>query len=434
MKHKLLLFLLLISISVIGQNEVYFFKDTLNLENPTSLIKTEFSKVSNDIVIDSKSDVTFWFKIPKSSDNQDYVFYIRSIDVTKAKGFQENRFIEKLPNQRYTVFKFNRDADVYIKAKSLASNVYPLYLMPYKDFDLRERKVIMYNGFYYGFSILVILYSLVYFFFFKDYTYLYYSFFLVAITLGIFIVDGSFNLLLISRKTVSYLIVLDYIILAFFASKFVNSFLFLDHFYPNLKKYTYAIGTLITGLGISYLFTRNYEVVFVTFSILVYLLLFIYWITCLVLFKKNTYVKILVFAFALLLFSSINSIVLTIFGFYLFDTNPLFLKIGGLIQIIVLWLAVIFREKDLRTKNKAMKKEIISFSDAIKKQNGGSDSLNKLSFREKEIFDLIVQGESNKMIAEKLNISVNTVKFHIKKIYDKLQIKSRREVVNFEAN
>ncbi|MEP7263289.1 MAG: response regulator transcription factor, partial [Bacteroidota bacterium] len=47
---------------------------------------------------------------------------------------------------------------------------------------------------------------------------------------------------------------------------------------------------------------------------------------------------------------------------------------------------------------------------------------NKLSPREKEILTELVNGKSYKMIAETLSISFQTVKTHLKNIYDKLHV------------
>ena len=52
-----------------------------------------------------------------------------------------------------------------------------------------------------------------------------------------------------------------------------------------------------------------------------------------------------------------------------------------------------------------------------------------LSAREKEVLDLLVDGYSYKMIADKLFISMDTVRSHIKKIYDKLQVNSKSGAV-----
>jgi DNA-binding NarL/FixJ family response regulator len=53
-----------------------------------------------------------------------------------------------------------------------------------------------------------------------------------------------------------------------------------------------------------------------------------------------------------------------------------------------------------------------------------------LSEREREILQHLVQGFSYKMIAADLTISLDTVRFHIKKIYDKLHVHSATEAVS----
>ncbi len=53
----------------------------------------------------------------------------------------------------------------------------------------------------------------------------------------------------------------------------------------------------------------------------------------------------------------------------------------------------------------------------------------ELTVRQKEILDCIIKGKSYKSIAEELFISVDTVKFHAKNIYDILQIHSRPELM-----
>lgn len=53
-----------------------------------------------------------------------------------------------------------------------------------------------------------------------------------------------------------------------------------------------------------------------------------------------------------------------------------------------------------------------------------------LSERELEVLELLAKGESNNTIGGKLYISVNTVKSHIKRIYKKLEISSRLQLMN----
>ncbi len=52
-----------------------------------------------------------------------------------------------------------------------------------------------------------------------------------------------------------------------------------------------------------------------------------------------------------------------------------------------------------------------------------------LSRREKDVVDLLLQGKSNKQIALSLGISERTVEFHLKNVYNKLQVASRVELI-----
>jgi DNA-binding NarL/FixJ family response regulator len=57
------------------------------------------------------------------------------------------------------------------------------------------------------------------------------------------------------------------------------------------------------------------------------------------------------------------------------------------------------------------------------------DTQFDLTPRENEILNLIVQGIANSAIADKLFISLQTVRNHIKKIYEKLQVHSKAQAV-----
>jgi len=52
-----------------------------------------------------------------------------------------------------------------------------------------------------------------------------------------------------------------------------------------------------------------------------------------------------------------------------------------------------------------------------------------ISDREREVLELLVAGRTNKEIARRLNVSPNTVKTHVAKLYSKLDVKRRTEAV-----
>jgi DNA-binding NarL/FixJ family response regulator len=53
----------------------------------------------------------------------------------------------------------------------------------------------------------------------------------------------------------------------------------------------------------------------------------------------------------------------------------------------------------------------------------------ELTKREKEIVDCLTEGYSYKMIASKLFLSLDTVRFHLRNIYKKLRVNSKAEVI-----
>lgn len=64
-------------------------------------------------------------------------------------------------------------------------------------------------------------------------------------------------------------------------------------------------------------------------------------------------------------------------------------------------------------------------------RHGNADTFNLLSDREKEILTLVAKGFSNKEIAEQLVISVKTVETHKGNVMEKLQLKTRPELVQY---
>lgn len=65
------------------------------------------------------------------------------------------------------------------------------------------------------------------------------------------------------------------------------------------------------------------------------------------------------------------------------------------------------------------------------KETKTESKLTELSLRQREVFDLILKGKSNKEITAALNIELSTLKTHINQIYKILGIKSRRETKMF---
>jgi len=79
------------------------------------------------------------------------------------------------------------------------------------------------------------------------------------------------------------------------------------------------------------------------------------------------------------------------------------------------------------------RRKISSLSNQIKKQaqissEGIDVLLDGLTERQREVYDLIISGKTNKEIMSELFIEQSTLKSHINQIYRKLNIKSRSEL------
>lgn len=66
-------------------------------------------------------------------------------------------------------------------------------------------------------------------------------------------------------------------------------------------------------------------------------------------------------------------------------------------------------------------------------QQEGEISGGDLTPRQVEILQLATQGLSNKELAERLCVSVHTIKYHLGGIFQRLQLKNRREAVDYAA-
>jgi LuxR family maltose regulon positive regulatory protein len=67
----------------------------------------------------------------------------------------------------------------------------------------------------------------------------------------------------------------------------------------------------------------------------------------------------------------------------------------------------------------------------VQPQRNGFDAL---SVREREVLSKLAAGESDKQIARRMDLSENTVKFHLKNVYRKLAVKSRNEAIAYASS
>lgn len=75
------------------------------------------------------------------------------------------------------------------------------------------------------------------------------------------------------------------------------------------------------------------------------------------------------------------------------------------------------------------RKVVLSFQKSAAASAKAANELSELSEREQQVLDLLAQGLIYKEIGEKLGISYETVHTYIRRIYEKLQVRTRTEAV-----
>src|SRR5690606_4218878 len=106
---------------------------------------------------------------------------------------------------------------------------------------------------------------------------------------------------------------------------------------------------------------------------------------------------------------------------------------GLLIFVILIFIKLYLVNKQKRimseNENRIILKEIEALTNLVNKNDGSKVDLTTfdLTQRQREIIELVKQKKNNREIAETLFISENTVKYHLKVIYNILNISQRTE-------
>ena len=427
--------------TIYSQTNISYFKD-IGGSYDFETIKTADFKEFKTTISDGYNKATYWFKVGNLNTESKYFFRIKNEHIHEVSAFQNNAVLAVLSNERYPTISFKANNELFVKVTPRKESYFPLEIAEESRFMLKEKMQIILIGIYFGFSFLIIVLNVFYFFVFSDSAFIYYAFFLFSISLSLFISDGMLNVFALSERTIDFSIITACTLVAFFSFKFANSYLQLAMYYPKLKFLAYGVLVLILISDAVFLATGNFTYL-ILINFLVFSLLLVYWLAAIGLFKKNRFIKLYTFAYAVILFQSATYYIFKVLGIPSGNLSATHIKLGGFIEMVVLALAVIYRMRILKEENEFMRSKILFYSKELEKVSEAAFNKEKdeglkheslLSIRENEIFLLIVGAHSNMEIADKLNISVNTVKFHIKNMYEKLHVKSRKEVLSIAIN
>lgn len=381
-------------------------------------------------------DTEYWFKIEGLDKGS--VVQTPNNHIKVVTAYQNQAPINFMPDERFRSFRSRTSSPLFLHVKPTKEHYIPLDVYSAQHYKIHERNQFLIIGFYYGFSMVLFIINLFYFLTLKEETFLYYAGFLLTISFGLILSDGILEFYDFSLALIQRLQAIDHVLVTVFAYLFAISYLrarnyfkYVDHFF---------IGLLILQCAFCTLYIATFDFLYyIWLELVVFFTLSSLWFTGVLLFSKNWYTKIFTIAYIFILILGIDYFVLKLFGIKCLEINGIHVKLGGVIEMLFLSYAVVYRIKIIRSENKEMRasldmhlNEIASLSQEIEKLNKGEENVftaYELSFRESEILQFISTGKSNKEIAEALHISINTVKYHVKNIYEKLNIKNRKEAV-----
>lgn len=122
------------------------------------------------------------------------------------------------------------------------------------------------------------------------------------------------------------------------------------------------------------------------------------------------------------------------------------IEIGGALEIVLLSFALAYRVKKLQEKNNQIRSQlkeyisqVINLEEKIESVSTSEENVlekkiesialeHELTERETDVFLHLAKGFNNQQIATELFVSINTIKFHTRNIYEKLDIKKRNEI------
>lgn len=400
----------------------------------------------------------FWLKgtLKKNQLNQALTLQISSshLHQTKLYSFNNGQLFpvkEEMNLVRYDQFNFQTDSTVYyIRSSDALLKQLPLVLMDTPSFNEKEGKRLLRIGFYYGLGLMSILFNVIFYFIFKDKRFIAYCFLQIGVFVEFFYEDGMFYYLSSGQLVLNNLLVYTVPITAAFACVFAYYFLDLRDTHKNYWRYVGpVIGLALLSLILFTVFPWNGFLPII--DLLSFLSAAIPIGIAISRFKKDVYARFLVLTFGVIVIFGVGFVLNMNFGLpWLSGFDMDALRMVSAFEIIAIGFAITFKVRVLQEENEHFRLEINKYLFTIKEtaeeipnipnysDRNDISTLQALKIdfqltdRETEVLEGIWEGLTNQELADKLFISLNTIKYHISNLYVKLDVKNRTQALRIK--
>lgn len=358
----------------------------------------------------------------------------------------------------------DKDTPYYIYVEAYRSAYIPIQIVAEDAFERYRVRFTLNIGMYYGFSVAIFLSSLFLYLFFRENTYFYYSGLLFVVGFTFAFEDGAFLFWGFPWEVFDVLDSILHWSTGLFCTLLAWHYVQFEDHIPSIK-WPLIVATLLSGLSFviyhitGSVFSSSMGDVFTMLS------LFIIGVGSLMLYRKSKFAKLFSLAYTLILICAIDVYIPKHFGWEFIGLSLHALKIGNIVGMIMFGVVIALRINHMFHENLKHKAEIrrmlaeISLEEEKRQaqiQTNGpleeekktlqEEQLNalqnqdvrskyamleayELTDRQLDILDGIKQGFTNQEIADELNISLNTVKYHTKNIYEKMGVKRRAQIL-----
>tara|TARA_R110002073_G_scaffold89852_7_gene212544 strand:- start:8634 stop:9668 length:1035 start_codon:yes stop_codon:yes gene_type:complete len=305
-------------------------------------------------------------------------------------------------------------------------------------------------GMFFGLMIVMAIYNLFLYFSLKDKAYILYVGTTVFSILTTVSTNGLGDQFLWpnSPGLDSYIYITFAGISMFFSSRFAAIFLKLNEYNKRLDQFMWVIAYLSLLLTVLSLFLTIEQIT--PFGRWLVLLSFPSYIAVAVIVYKKGFKPAMFYLIAWIPYV-LGLMTRTMHGAGWLPSNQLVLssiEIGGALEIVLLSFALAYRIKEMQEENALISKQlqeyisqVVILEEKIQSVNTSEENIleeriedialkHDLTEREADVLLQISKGLNNKQIAQKLFISVNTVKYHSRNLYEKLDINRRTEITS----
>lgn len=356
---------------------------------------------------------------------------------------------------RYPLYYFSTEIPVYYL--NIKDNpVYKLKtsVMESGQYLRQESSNLMRIYLYYGMISMAVIFNIVFFLIFLDKHFAIYTLLQANLLFIFFLEDGMLYYINPSiAQHFHYFLMWSISVSAILAVVFTYYLLDLKQYNKRFKSITSPIIILLVIGLLAYTWTGN-SAIRMVISIFCFSLSGLCFYQAAMLFKNHIYARFLLLAFGFIVLMgglyTLNEYFESPF-LSLFDVDGM--RFASAVEVVAISFALIYKVRSLRSENARYRTELRHYMDLLQasrqyekdsnnipEHNGTAlpdhtndllteiEQKHALTEREREVLECIWNGASNQEISNKLNISVNTAKFHVSRLYNKLDVKNRSEV------